>query len=87
VDPLWQAFIWSAIPVALLLLATAVSVYALRPGSRAGTRTTWNAPTLMPGLTRPAPPRSPRAVRPDICPHPADEQLVPQSIPAPPITA
>ena len=29
-DPLWQAVIWSAIPVALLLLATAVSVYALR---------------------------------------------------------
>ncbi len=29
-DPLWQAVIWSAIPVALLLLTTAVSVYALR---------------------------------------------------------
>lgn len=28
--PLWQAVIWSAIPVALLLLAAAVSVYALR---------------------------------------------------------
>ncbi len=29
-DPLWQAVIWSAIPVALFLLVTAVSVYAFR---------------------------------------------------------
>lgn len=30
VDPLWQAVLWSVIPVALLLLATAVSVYGFR---------------------------------------------------------
>lgn len=29
-DPLQQAVIWSAIPIALFLLATAVSVYAFR---------------------------------------------------------
>jgi len=29
VEPLWQAVIWSAIPVALLLVVLAVSVYAL----------------------------------------------------------
>lgn len=30
VDPLWQAVLWSVIPVALLLLATAVSAYGFR---------------------------------------------------------
>jgi hypothetical protein len=29
VEPLWQAVIWSAIPVALLIIATAAGVYAL----------------------------------------------------------
>ena len=30
VDPLWQAVLWSVIPVALLLLATAVSAYGFK---------------------------------------------------------
>ena len=29
-DPVWQAVIWSVIPVALLLLAFALAVYGLR---------------------------------------------------------
>jgi hypothetical protein len=30
VDPLWQAAVWSAMPVAPLLMATAASVYGFR---------------------------------------------------------
>jgi hypothetical protein len=67
VDPLRQAVIWSAIPVALLLLATAVRAHAFmhrRPHQQVD-HVERASGMLRP--TRPAPPRSLCTVRPVIC--------------------